>query len=90
MLIELFYIGMPVVWMDGQVGGRAYSHMTTKISRVHGLPKFLTQGVPLCVLHTCKSSANILLFLLSDWWDFHEHYVQNLFSAIYIVFEWRV
>ena len=35
MLIELFYIGMPVVWMAGQVGGRAYSHMTTKISRVH-------------------------------------------------------
>ena len=47
MLIELFYIGMPVVRTDGRSGGRAYGHMITKISRLHRLPNFLTVRAPL-------------------------------------------
>ena len=82
MLIELFYIGMPVVWRDGREGGQAYVHVTTKISRMYRLPNFLTHGASLCALRMCESSANILLFVLSDWWDFPQHYVPNLFSAI--------
>ena len=41
--VELFYIGMPVV----RTGGRAGGHVTTKISRMHRLPNFLTHGAPL-------------------------------------------
>ena len=42
LLIELFYIGVPVVRTDG----RKYGHVTTKISRMHRLPipNFLTRG----------------------------------------------
>ena len=39
LLIELFYIGMPVVRTDG----RAYGHVITKISRMGRLLNFLTQ-----------------------------------------------
>ena len=41
--VELFYIGMPVV----RTSGRACVHVTTKISRMHRLPNFLTHGAPL-------------------------------------------
>ena len=34
LLIELFYIGIPVVGTDG----RSYGHVITKISRMDGLP----------------------------------------------------
>ena len=47
MLIELFYIGMPVVRTDGRPGGRVYGHVTTKISQMHKLPNFVTHGAPL-------------------------------------------
>ena len=42
-LIELFYIGMPVVQTDG----RAFGHLTTKIYRMHRLPNNITLGTPL-------------------------------------------
>ena len=32
-MVELLYIGMPVVQTVGQAGGRAYGHVITKISR---------------------------------------------------------
>ena len=41
LLIELFYIGMPVVRTDG----RTYGHVITKISRMDGLPIFLGMGL---------------------------------------------
>ena len=52
LLIELFYIGMPVVWTDGQAGGRSvgrsvYVHVTTKFCRMSRLPYFLSYGAPL-------------------------------------------
>ena len=43
LLIELFYIGMPVVRTDG----RAYGHVITKFSRMGRLPHFLNYGAPL-------------------------------------------
>ena len=43
LLIELFYIGMPVVRTDGRV----YGHVITKISRLGRLPNFLIPGAPL-------------------------------------------
>ena len=49
LLIELFYIGMPVVRTDGRSRWRAYIHLTAKISRLHRLPNFLTHGAPLRV-----------------------------------------
>ena len=42
-MIELFYIGMPVVRTDG----RAYGHVITKFSQMGRLPHFLTHGAPL-------------------------------------------
>ena len=47
MMIELFYIGMPVVRTDDRSGGRAYGHVTTKMYRMQTLPNFLTHGAPL-------------------------------------------
>ena len=48
LLIELFYIGMPVVRTDGRAGGRSvYGHVITKFSRMGSLPHFVTHGAPL-------------------------------------------
>ena len=35
------------LWWDEWSGGRLYGHVTTKISRMHRLPNFLTHGAPL-------------------------------------------
>ena len=43
LLIELFYIGVPV----GRMAGRMYGHVTMKISRMHCFPNFFTRGAPL-------------------------------------------
>ena len=56
LLVELFYIGIPVVRTDG----RAYDHVITKISRMGRLPNFLTHGAPL----RAWSSAIIIIFKL--------------------------
>ena len=45
LLIELFYIG--ACGADGRAVGRTHGHVTTKISRMHKLPKFVTHGAPL-------------------------------------------
>ena len=51
LLIELFYIGMPVVRTDGLSGGRSvYGHVITKFSRMGSLPHFFTHGAPLRAL----------------------------------------
>ena len=55
LLIELSYIGMPVVWTDGRTvwraGGRAvYGHVITKFSRMGSLPHFFTHVASLCAL----------------------------------------
>ena len=44
LLIELFYIGMPVVRTDGL---SVYGHVITKFSRMGRLLYFLTHGAPL-------------------------------------------
>ena len=43
LLIELFYIGMPVVRTDGR---SVYGHVITKFSRMGRLPHFLSYGAP--------------------------------------------
>ena len=51
LLIELFYIGMPVVWTDSWLVGRlVYGHAITKFSRMGSLPHFLSYGAPLRAL----------------------------------------
>ena len=51
LLIELFYIGMPVVRTDGREGGRSvYGHVITKFSRMGSLPHFFTHGALLRAL----------------------------------------
>ena len=40
LLIELFYIGMPVVWTGGRAGGQ----VITKMSQMGRLPHFLGYG----------------------------------------------
>ena len=51
LMIMLFYIGMPLVLMDGRAGGRSvYGHVITKFSRMGSLPHFLTDGAPLSSL----------------------------------------
>ena len=48
MLIELLYIGMPVVRTEGRASGRSvYGHVITKFSRMGSLPHFFTHGAPL-------------------------------------------
>ena len=48
-LIELFYIGMPVLRTDGRAGGRSvYSHVITIFSRMGGLPHFFLPMVLCC------------------------------------------
>ena len=47
LLIELFYIGMSVVRMDGRAGGRSvHGHVITKFSRMGILPHSFTHGAP--------------------------------------------
>ena len=41
------FVSVPVVRTDG----RTYGHVTTKISRMHRLPNFLTHGSPLRASH---------------------------------------
>ena len=53
LLIELFYIGVPLVWTVG----RTYGHVTSKISRMHRLPNFLTHGAPLRAHRARESSS---------------------------------
>ena len=53
LLIELFYIGVPVV----RTVGRTYGHVTSKISRMHRLPNFLTHGAPLREHRARESSS---------------------------------
>ena len=53
LLIELFYIGVPVV----RTVGRTYGHVTSKISRMYRSPNFLTHGVPLRA-HRSRGSSS--------------------------------
>ena len=47
LLIELFYIGMPVVRMDSHSIARSlYGHVITRFSRMGRLPHFLSYGAP--------------------------------------------
>ena len=47
LLIELLYIGMPVVRTDGRSLARSvYGHVITKFSRMGRLPHFFSYGVP--------------------------------------------
>ena len=47
LLIELFYIGMPVVWKDGRLVARSeYGHVIIKFSRMGRLPNFFSYGAP--------------------------------------------
>ena len=82
-LVELFYIGMPVVHTDG----RAYDHVITKFSRIGRLPHFLTHGAPLSAFRVL--SAPLLLVHVqstpdnsnlhtklkkgSSYWEFEEN-----------------
>ena len=57
LLIELFYIGMPVVRTDGRACGRSvYGHVLTKFSRMGSLPHFLPM-VLCCARFARESSA---------------------------------
>ena len=63
LLIELFYIGMPVVRTDGRAGGRSlYGHVITKFSRWIVYHIFLTM-VLRCARLVRESSAIICAFL---------------------------
>ena len=54
LLIDLFYIGVPVCGRtSGRAVGRKYGHVTTKISRMHRLPNFLTHGAVRCTRFAC-------------------------------------
>ena len=58
LLIELFYIGMPVVRTDGRTGGRSvYGHVITKFSRMGSLPHCFTT-VLRCARFARESSAS--------------------------------
>ena len=68
LLIELFYVGVPVVRTDGW----AYAHVITKFSRMGGLLHFLIHGAPLrCAW---ESSAIIRLVIFCNVLDLAFHY----------------
>ena len=52
----VIFVGMPLE-EDGRADGRAYGHVTTKMSRMHRLPNFLTLCAPLRALRARASSA---------------------------------
>ena len=60
LLVELFYIGMPVVRMDSL---SVYGHMITKFSRIGRFPHFLTHDAPLHVLLATCARTPLLLFI---------------------------
>ena len=61
LLIELFYIGIPVVRTDGRAVGRSvYGHVVTKFSRVGRLPHFLSYGAPLKKTPFCIVASSLL------------------------------
>ena len=64
MMIELFYIGMPVV---RRTVGRAYGHVTTKIFRMHRSPNFLAHGAPLLTLRARENSAITTATIISSF-----------------------
>ena len=80
LLIELFYIGMPVVWMDGRSGGRSvYGHVITKFSRMGRLPHFLSYGAP----STRGAWRGTPLGSGMWWlWNWSAHISSNTFAAI--------
>ena len=57
LLIELFYIGMPVVQTDGR---SVYDYVITKFSQMGSLPHFFTHGAPLGALRTRELRYNPL------------------------------
>ena len=63
-MIELFYIGIPVVRTDGLSGGRAvYGHVITIFSRMGRLLLFLTRGAPLARLARESSALKIYIYI---------------------------
>ena len=74
LLIELFYIGMPVVRTDGRAGGQSvYGHVITKFSRMGSLPHFFTHGA---LLRASRESSAI-----NSWgYPFYIHWI-TLYSA---------
>ena len=54
-IIELFYIGMPVVLTDGRPIGQTYGHVISKISRIDRLPHFIRYGVTLSRVSRARS-----------------------------------
>ena len=58
LLIELFYIGIPVARMDGF---SVYGHVITKFSRMGRLLHFLTHGAPLA--HFASESSAIKVYI---------------------------
>ena len=64
LLIELFYIGMPVVWTDGRSVGRAYGHVITKISWMDRLPHFLRYGATLARTSRARGAPLELIIIL--------------------------
>ena len=61
LLIELFYIGIPVLRMDGF---SVYGHVITKFSRMGRLLHFLTHGAPLARFASESSAIKVYIKIL--------------------------
>ena len=61
LLIELFYIGIPVVRMDGF---SVYGHVITKFSQMGRLLHFLTHGAPLARFASESSAIKVCIKIL--------------------------
>jgi len=51
----------------GRTVGRAYGHVTTKISRMHRSPNFLTHGAPLLTFRARESSTITTATIISSF-----------------------
>ena len=69
LLIELSYIGVPVCGRKGGWAvGRTYGHVTTKISRMHRLPNFLTHGALRCRASRARELRYYKLIVKLHYW----------------------
>ena len=91
LLIELFYIGIPVVWTDGRSIARSmYGHVITKFYRMGRLPQLFSYGAPRLELryHYGKLQNDYLykLYLVVDFCVFTSQvmsYTHKLWSLLY-------
>ena len=83
LLIELFYIGMPVVWTDGRLLG-VRSRDFTKFSSMSRLPHFLSYGAPPARAPRAGSQLTALAGESEVSFHFHFHVGVTYYISLHV------